>query len=144
MKKIVTMSALVTVICFAACAQKIDASKVPAAAKASFEKKYPGTKATWEMEDGKYEVNFKQNGNATSVLIDEKGVISETEMDIKMTDLPASAQAYIKEHYKGKSIKETTKITNADGSINYEVEVAGKDVMFDAGGKFLKEIEKKD
>ena len=136
MKKLLPISALATAICYSACEQKLDASKVPAAAKASFEKKYPGTEATWEMEDGNYEVNF----NPKSVVMDEKGIITETEMDIKVTDLPASTQAFINEQYKGKSIEEATKITNADSSINYEVEVAGRDVIFDANGKFLKEI----
>ena len=140
MKKLLPISALATAICYSACEQKLDASKVPAAAKASFEKNYPGTDATWEMEDGNYEVNFKQNGNPMSVVMDEKGIITETEMDIKVTDLPASTQAFINEQYKGKSIEEATKITNADSSINYEVEVAGRDVIFDANGKFLKEI----
>ncbi len=128
-----------------AIAQKMDASKVPAEVKKSFEKKYPGVTGKWEKEDGKYEVNFKQNGNVMSVLIDPAGAIVETEMDIKVTDLPATIASYIKEHYKGKTIKEASKITKADGTVNYEAEVANADVIFDANGKFLKEVrEEKD
>ncbi len=140
MKKLVPMFALVASISFSASAQQLAAAKVPAAAKASFAKKYPGVTAKWEKENGKYEVNFKQHGNAMSVLMDDKGSISETEMDVKVNELPPAILAYVKEHYKGKAIKEGAKITKADGTVNYEAEVAGKDVIFDASGKFIKEI----
>ncbi len=140
MKKLLMMSALVAIVGFSACAQKLDASKVPAAVKAAFAKQYPGTTAKWEKEDGKYEAGFKQNGTSMSVLYEANGTMTESEMDIKVTDLPASVLSYVKEHYKGKSIKEGAKITKADGTVNYEAEVDGKDVIFDAAGKFLKEV----
>jgi cytochrome c-type biogenesis protein CcmE len=138
MKKLVPISVVASCIFFTACAQNLDASKIPAAAKSSFEKQYPGVAVKWEKEDGKYEVHFKQNGNMMSVLMDEKGVITETELYIRVTDLPATILAYVKEHYKRKTIKEGAKITKTDGTINYEVEVSGKDVIFDTNGKFLK------
>ena len=133
------MSALFATIGFAACAQKLDASNVPAAVKAAFAKQYPGITAGWEKEDGNYEVNFKQNGNTMSALYEANGTLTEAEMDIKVSDLPATVQSYIKEHYKGKTVKEAAKITKADGTVNYEAEVSGKDVIFDAAGKFIKE-----
>ena len=133
------MSALVATIGLAARAQKLDASKVPAAVKAAFAKQYPGATAGWEKENGKYEVNFKLNGNTMSALYETNGNLQETEMDIKVSDLPATVQAYVKEHYKGKVVKEAAKITKADGTVNYEAEVNGKDVIFDTNGKFIKE-----
>jgi len=139
MKKIIMISALFVTFGFAACAQKLDASKVPAAVKAAFAKQYPGITAGWEREDRNYEVNFKQNGNTMSALYEANGTLTETEMDIKVSDLPATVQSYIKEHYKGKTVKEAAKITKADGTVNYEAEVSGKDVIFDAAGKFIKE-----
>ena len=134
------MSALIAVIGFSACAQKLDASKVPDAVKAAFAKKYPGITAKWEKEDGRYEAGFKQNSNTMSALFEANGTMTESEMDIKVGDLPASVQAYVKDHYKGKNIKEGAKITKADGTVNYEAEVDGKDVIFDSNGKFLKEV----
>jgi hypothetical protein len=140
MKKITMISALVSLIGFSACAQKLDASKVPSAVKATFEKQYPGASVKWEKEDGKYEAGFKQNGNTMSALYEANGTMTESEMDIKVSDLPASVLAYVKENYKGKKIKEGAKITKSDGTVNYEAEVDGKDVIFDATGKFLKEM----
>ena len=140
MKKIMMMVVLAVSVAFSACAQKLDASKVPAAVKASFAKQYPRVTAKWEKEDGKYEAGFKKDGNSMSAMFETNGTMTESEMDIKVADLPATVLAYVKEHYKGKTIKEGAKITKADGTVNYEAEVDGKDVIFDAAGKFLKEV----
>ena len=139
MKKLMMMTVLGASLAFVACGQKLDASKVPALVKASFAKEYPGISPKWEKENGNYEVNFKKDGNTMSLLIQPNGSIVETEMDIKIADLPATVLAYVKEHYPGKNIKEAAKITKADRSVNYEAEVNGKDVIFDANGKFIKE-----
>lgn len=120
-------------------AQKLDVSKVPAAVKNSFEKTYPGTVAKWEKEDGNYEVNFKQNEHTMSVTINANGMILETEMDIKTTELPAAVLTYLKDHYKGRTIKEAARITKAAGDVNYEAEIGSTDLIFDANGKFIKE-----
>lgn len=125
---------------FTACGQKTDASKVPAAVKASFAKKFPGVTVRWEKENNQYEAGFKQNGKTMSALFETNGTLTETEMDIKASSLPAAVLSYIKEHYNGKVIKEAAKITKADGTVNYEAEVSGKDVIFDSNGKFLKEV----
>ena len=138
MKKLITLSMLF--IAFGAYAQKIDASKVPAAVKASFAKAYPGATAKWENEEGKFEAEFKVNGKEASAVFDANGTMEESEIEIKSSELPAPALAYVKEHYKGKSIKEATKITKKEGAITFEAEVDGKDVIFDAMGKFIKEI----
>ena len=126
-------------ITFAAGAQKLNNADVPAPVKASFTKKYPGAVAKWEKEDGKYEAGFKKDGKTMSALFEVNGTFTESEVDIKTEDLPATVLAYVKEHYKGKTIKEGAKITKADGTVNYEAEVDGKDVIFDTAGKFLKE-----
>lgn len=139
MKKLLMMMVISVSVAFVACGQKIDASKVPAAVKAGFAKEYPGISPKWEKENGNYEVNFKQNGNSMSLLIQPNGSIIETETDIRVDELPATVLAYVKEHYPGKNIKEAAKITRADRSVNYEAEVNHKDVIFDANGKFIKE-----
>jgi hypothetical protein len=140
MKKLLMLVVGITVMIFSVSAQKIDASKVPAAVKESFAKQFPGAAAKWEKETGNYEAGFKQNGNSMSALFEATGTMTESEIDIKVADLPVSVLTYVKKHYKGKTIKEGAKITKADGTVNYEAEVAGKDVIFDAAGKFLKEV----
>ena len=140
MKTLILGAILVWVVTTSATAQKLVASKVPAAVKAAFTKRYPGIAAKWEKEDGLFEASFKQNGLSISALYEANGTQKETETEIKMKELPAPALSYVKEHYKGKAIKESAKITKADGTITYEAEVSGKDVIFDMNGKFLKEV----
>lgn len=140
MKKMMMMSAFLAAITVSACAQKIDASKVPAVVKAAFAKQYPGVAAKWEKEAGLFEAGFKQKGHEMSALYDANGMMKESEMEIKVADLPASVVKYVNENYKGKKIKEGAKITRADGTVNYEAEVSGKDLIFDANGKFIKSL----
>lgn len=112
----------------------------PQAAKTAFLKTFPGSSnVKWVKEDAKYEAEFKQNGKSMSAEFDDKGTLLETEVTIMKGELPAAVLQYVKEHYKGASIKEAAKITKANGEINYEAEVNKVDVMFDANGKFIKE-----
>lgn len=137
MKKILLGLALILTI--AVIAQK--AGSAPDAAKAAFTKAYPNaTKVKWEKEDGNYEVSFVLGGNELSAIYNVKGVLQESEQEMKVTELPAVIADYMKAHYKGVTVKGAAKITKADGSVNYEAAVKGKDVLFDANGKFLKEV----
>lgn len=137
MKKILLALALTGTL--AVIAQKNGVA--PDAATAAFTKTYPGaTKIKWEKEDGNYEVSFILNGREASAIYDPKGGLVESEQEMKATDLPAVVTAYMKEHYKGITVKGAAKITKAGGTVNYEAEIKGKDVIFDATGKFLKEV----
>ncbi len=143
MKKILLL-AFMTLAIAAADAQKMDAAAVPSNVKASFEKKYAGITAKWEKEVGNYEAGFKKDGVEMSVVIEPGGKIIETEMEIKVAKLPESSLSYLKQHYKGKTVTEASKITKSDGTVNYEAEINDTDVMFDANGKFLKETKDKE
>ncbi|MCX6207248.1 MAG: hypothetical protein NTZ19_13475 [Bacteroidetes bacterium] len=124
-------------ISFFAISQKVD---LPSASKSAFDKAHPGaSKIKYEKEDGNFEVNFIENGQKMSVVIDAKGHILETELELKATELPQTVQLYMKDHYMNITMKAGAKITKADGSINYEAAIKGKDVIFDANGKFIKE-----
>ncbi|RFM26425.1 PepSY-like domain-containing protein [Deminuibacter soli] len=120
-------------------AQKKEAT--PVAAQAAFQKAYPGaTKVKWGREDADYEVNFTAGGKELSAVYDASGTLKETEEDIRTAELPAPVAAYIKQHYKGASIKEAAKITRAGGEVNYEAEVNKTDLIFDKEGNFIKAV----
>ena len=140
MKKLLIAFLLVCVSLLSTKAQKLEASKVPAPVKETFAKKYPGITPAWENENGKYEAGFKSKGQSMSALFAADGTMIESEVDIKVSELPASVLQYVKEHYKGAEIKEAAKITKVDGTVNFEAEVNKMDVLFDANGKFLKEV----
>jgi hypothetical protein len=72
--------------------------------------------------------------------MDASANVLETEIEIKPQALPSSVQDYISKNYPGQKIKEAAKITAADGTITYEAEVKGKDLIFDNNGSFVKEV----
>jgi len=121
-------------------AQKIESSKVPADVKTSFAKQYPNVKnAGWEMENGQYEASFKDKSASHSAVFAKDGTFIESEIDIKTDELPPASLDYMKAHYKSSPIKEAAKITKADGTMNFEAAIKGKDIIFDQHGKFIKE-----
>jgi len=135
MKKVIL--ALIVLISASTFAQKSDA---PAAAKAAFAKAFPSaTNIKWDKEDGAFEADFELKGKKMAATFDAKGVFQESEIAIQVSELPASVTAYMKGHYKGIAVKEAAKITKPNGAINYEAAIKGKDVLFDANGKFIKE-----
>ncbi len=138
MKKLMMLSIMATTLFFSATAQKITNKNVPATVLAAYQHQYPGISASWEKEKDKYEANFKLGTTATSVLYLADGTLTETEVAIKPSSLPAAVINNIKANYKGATVKEAAKITKANGAINFEAEVNGKDLIFDANGKFLK------
>ena len=69
------------------------------------------------------------------------GTIVETETDIPIRELPANVRSYVKDHYDDATIKEASKIEKANGDLNFEVLVKGKDIMFDANGQFIQEAQ---
>ncbi|MBV4360444.1 PepSY-like domain-containing protein [Pinibacter aurantiacus] len=112
--------------------------KAPAAAEAAFKKSFPAaTKVKWEKEGANYEVNFLEGKKEMAAVYGETGNWIETEEEIAISALPASVDAYVKQQKKG-SIKEASKITKANGEINYEAEVNKQDLIFDKDGKFIK------
>ena len=115
-------------------AQKLSTEKVPAPVKAAFEKLHPHTRVNWEMEKKNYEAGFTANGKETSEVYNAGGSLLETEVAIKVAELPASVQSKL----KGMKVAEAAKITKADGSVNYEAEVKGKDLLFDPNGNPVK------
>ncbi len=140
MKKLTLLAALVVLTATAACGQKLDAANVPPAVKTACAMRYPGIMVKWEKEGGNYEAAFKRNNNSMSALFKPDGTFTESEVDMKWSELPGTVLAYVQQHYTGQIIKGAAKITKADGTINYEAEINKKDLVFDANGKFLKEV----
>ena len=131
------VAAMITSLTFA---QKLQEKDVPTPVKTTFKKQYPNTKdVKWEKEGKNFEAEFELNKTEQSVLLNAQGNILETEVEIELNQLPSAVLDYIKANYKGQSVKEAAKITDANGKDTFEAEVMKMDVLFDESGKFLKE-----
>lgn len=111
---------------------------VPELVKKSFTKDFPGATAKWGKENDSFEANFKYHGKIMSAVYGANGKKMETEIDIKVSELPSDAKAYLAQNYKGQKVKEAAMITRADGEVNYEAEINKMDVLFSKNGKFIK------
>lgn len=139
MRKVTILLASMFAVTFAN-AQKASDKEIPTAVKNTLQKNYPNAKEIkWEKEKANYEAEFEVNETDYSVLIDASGNILETEVEIKIDELPANAKAYISKNYAGQKIKEAAKITDSKGVVTYEAEIKGKDLIFDSNGNFIKE-----
>ncbi len=105
-------------------------------------KRYPESKTqqiTWETENGNYEANWGgQDGEANSVAYTPSGTFVEIVKAIPLSQLPHSANDYIKQHYQTGKFDDVGNVLDAQGKTSYEVEINGKDVIFDANGNFVK------
>ena len=130
---LLAIAVIATIICLAQ-------TNVPSSVQSSFTKLFPGiTVKKWDKEEGKYEANFTKEGKQMSAVFDANGNLEETETVITVDKLPASVVPYVKEHYKGSKIEEAAMVLKSNGDKVYEAEIKGKDLLFDAKGKFLKE-----
>ncbi|MBK9985150.1 MAG: PepSY-like domain-containing protein [Saprospiraceae bacterium] len=116
---------------------------VPQVVLQAFAKEYPGTKATWDAEDGGFEAMFTVNGVESSANYSKTGVRESSEVEINVTDLPAAVTSYVKANYAAYKLTEAAKMTDAKNVVTYEAEVKkdGKsmDLIFDSTGKFIKQ-----
>ncbi|MCA0428238.1 MAG: PepSY-like domain-containing protein [Bacteroidetes bacterium] len=140
MKKLalMTVAAMITSLTFA---QKLQEKDVPASVKTAFQKNFPQAKVKkWEKEESNFEAEFELNKTEQSVLFDAQGNLLETEVEIELNQLPKGVLEYVKANYKGQKVKGAAKITDTNGTITYEAEIKGMDLLFDSNGRFIKEI----
>ncbi len=143
MKKIIGLTALLFAMSSTTFAQENESNEhinVPNIVKHALQKKYPEVKkVTWEKEDGNYEANWGgKSGEDNSVQFTPSGTFIEIVKAILVNSLPEPVIVYVNEHYKSTKITEAGKVTDAAGKTSYEVEVKGKDVIFDENGNFVK------
>jgi predicted flavoprotein YhiN len=139
MKKIffVVMIPFLSSNVFAQKSQKMD---IPEPVLSSFQKQYSDVpESKWEKEGENFEVEFTHKGKEESVVYDASGKWLEKEEEIKIEELPKASVDYVGKTYKGQKIKEASRITKADGSIFYEAEIKGRELIFDSEGKYVKE-----
>ena len=124
------------------CGQKEEKSKKatpPSAVKDAFAKKYPTVKKVkWEKEGVNYEGNFDYNKVESSVVVNPKGNILETESEIEVSTLSKKITDYVAKNYPNQKIKEAAMIVDSKNKTMYEAEVNGLDLLFDENGNFIK------
>jgi len=88
-----------------------------------------------------WEAKYKDGEEKGAVSFNSKAEVTETELVIPESQLPnvSVIPDYIKVHYPNEKIQGCEKITKADGTITYEIQITGKEIVFNAEGKYLSE-----
>jgi len=126
-------------------AQTLKPSNVPAPVLASMKKYLPmALLVAWEKEDSDYEANFFVKDSTgslrtASALFNATGTLLEIEMIISKAELPSGVLEYVNSNYGNPKIKEVSQVSKLTGPKTYEIEIKGKELIFDSEGKFIKE-----
>ncbi|HEX3024890.1 MAG TPA: PepSY-like domain-containing protein [Chitinophagaceae bacterium] len=142
MKKIIlSVLLLAGIISTKVIAQDLKEKDVPTAVKEAFAKKYPeAKKVSWEKEKGNFEANWGgKSGEDNSVVFTPAAEFVEIVVAIPLNQIPTGIAPYVAKHYNNAKIKEAGKVTDASGNHMFEVEIKGKDLIFDEAGIFIKE-----
>ena len=121
-----------------ACQQKKEVI-VPTLIKEAFRRLHPNaTDVRWIQEPSIFEAKFKDGRLEGAVSFDEQGEIIETEEVIEREQLPncQAIEDYVKANYSGETIQRCEKIVKRDSSTIYEIQINGKELLFDSEGKF--------
>lgn len=145
MKKICLMFLLFSVFKLGN-AQTIQPKNVPAPVQAGLKKYLPmALMVEWEKEDSNYEANFVLKDTmgrlrSSSAIFDKAGMLLEIEITITKDELPSGVLDYVNSNYGHPKIKEISQVTKFVGPKTYEIEIKGKELIFDSEGKFIKEV----
>lgn len=115
---------------------------VPDAIRKTFQKMHPNaTSIHWIQEPSIFEAKFEDGAMQGAVSFNEAGEVVETEEVIEKEQLPHLdiIEDYIKTNYAGEAIRKCEKIVKKDSTIIYEVQITGKELVFDSQGTFLEE-----
>lgn len=120
------------------------ATEAPKLVKEAFTKKFPTAKSVkWDKENSnEYEASFILNGIKSSANYNLKGLLLETEAEIKISELPTAVSANIQKKYSEWKIVGAAKIENVKNGIQFEADLqkgkSKKEVLFTETGVFIK------
>lgn len=141
MKKVLFAIGLTTTFFFVSCDKKKEA---PQAVQTAMEQLYPGiSKIDWDNEDtNMWEAEFKNSGVETSVTFFADGKMKEIEEKIAMADFPKTGLDYLKQNYPKEKVEEMVRLTDANGTVTYEIEVKDSEFIFDTQGNLMQKDKK--
>jgi uncharacterized membrane protein YkoI len=126
---------------------RVALSKLPPKVLAAAKARFPGAKlikAEKETEDGKleYEIVLEHQGQRLEAEFTPEGEYLETEVSIKVEDLPKPVTEGLQAKYAGAEYRHAGKVTKKDGEIVYEVVISLSDgrrgeVVVSPEGKIL-------
>jgi len=113
--------------------------QVPGHVLSKFNYYFPSVnKVEWETEGTNYKATFKAEQGDKSVFFSADGDILSSTTELNTNSLPEAMLTYISSKLNGKKMGKAVMSASETGNITYEIEVEGKQYIFDGSGNFLK------
>ncbi len=113
--------------------------QVPGHVLSKFNYYFPSVnKVEWGMEGTEYKATFNAEQGEKSVFFSADGDILFSRTEINTSSLPEAMLTYISSKLNGKKMGKAVMSASETGNITYEIEVEGKEYIFDGSGNFLK------
>lgn len=107
---------------------------------AAFHRLYPEARITqWNDESPIWEAKYTESDTKGAVSFNANGEVTETELVVPDSALPAAGMVYITEHYPRERVQRCERVTDDRGKVVFEIQITGKELVFDAQGSFLQE-----
>jgi hypothetical protein len=140
MKKLILVFAIIG-LAAGSYAQNLTPADVPQPVVKSFTKKNPKVEQVeWSKSGDFYKATYADENSGKSVYYDEAGKVKQSEMDVKISQLPTPILKYVNDNHPADVVKHSTKMTNAKGKSTYILKVKDSELVFDANGKYMEPI----
>lgn len=126
----------------ASCAEKKQEATPPQQTIEAFKKMHPSAVITqWNDETPIWEAKFTEGSQQGAVSFDASNQVTETELVLPENELPNrdAILGFITKNYPGEKISSCEKISKSGSQITYEIQITGKELVFDSAGNFKNE-----
>lgn len=124
---------------YVSCKNSKNPEEAPENIREVFIKMHPkATILNWVDESPIWEAKYKDGQEQGAVSFDQDGMVTETELVIEKNQLPnfQIIDEYIHSQYPNEKPQQYEKVTKENGTISYEIQITGKELVFDSRGEF--------
>ncbi len=140
MKKLIFVLAIIG-LALGSYAQNLLPADVPEVVVKSFVKKNPKVEQVeWSKTGDFFKATFTDEDSGRSVYFDEAGKVKQSEMQVKVSQLPTPILKYVNDNHPTDVVKQSSKITTAKGKSTYLLKVKDSELVFDANGKYMEPV----
>jgi hypothetical protein len=119
-------------------AQSIKDNEVPATVIHKFSFIYPdATRVTWQLNQEKYQADFKNEKKKTTAVFMSDGVLYGTKTEIKVYALPEAAIGFLTKEQPDNKIEQANILEDENGMITFNAVVDKTEFIFDRTGQLL-------
>ncbi|SKC19690.1 hypothetical protein [Dyadobacter psychrophilus] len=133
---------LLAIVILAACTEKKQGTTPPEKTVEAFKTLHPkAVIEKWNDEPPIWEAKYSEGSEKGAVSFDQKNDVTETELVLSENALPnlEAIKGYITANYPKERILRCEKIVKTAGDTTYEIQITGKELIFDTAGNFIAE-----